>query len=209
MKPMPPQDPTLDYYEKNAEKLAPRYEASRLGLLHSRLEEVLPKGKPILELGCGTGRDAAWLLGRGFNIQATDASPAMLRAALRLHPELRGRLRLLALPEGLETIPDESYGSVCALAMLMHLTEDSLPGVFREVRRVLEPGGLFFFSVSLSRPGMGADGRDESGRFFLIRDEAWWRGLAGRQGFRVLSGQVSGDGLDREEVRWLNVLARR
>jgi ubiquinone/menaquinone biosynthesis C-methylase UbiE len=35
-------------------------------------------GAYILELGCGTGEDAYWMLDHGFSVCATDASPAML-----------------------------------------------------------------------------------------------------------------------------------
>jgi SAM-dependent methyltransferase len=35
-------------------------------------------GAYILELGCGTGEDAYWMLDHGFRVCATDASPAML-----------------------------------------------------------------------------------------------------------------------------------
>jgi SAM-dependent methyltransferase len=35
-------------------------------------------GAHILELGCGTGEDAYWMMNNGFSVCATDASPAML-----------------------------------------------------------------------------------------------------------------------------------
>ena len=38
-------------------------------------------GSHILEMNCGTGEDALWLVQRGVHVFATDASPAMLRVA--------------------------------------------------------------------------------------------------------------------------------
>lgn len=205
MKAMETQESTLEYYQKNARSLASRYEAARMEVLHARLEEILPTEGRILELGCGSGRDAAYLLGQGFDVEASDGSPAMLKAALRLHPELQGRLRRLSLPQGLTEIPSKSYQAVYSLALFMHLEEQLLPPIFTEIHRILEPRGTFFYSVPLSRPGMTKSGYDELGRFFLLKDEAWWQELAIRQGFKLQFSETTDDGLGREAVRWLNI----
>lgn len=42
---------------------------------------AFPAGSRVLELGCGTGDDAAWLARRGVCVTATDASSAMLAIA--------------------------------------------------------------------------------------------------------------------------------
>lgn len=49
--------------------------------VHARLLEVLRPGDHVLELGCGTGEDAAFLGSHGIRVTATDASSAMLEAA--------------------------------------------------------------------------------------------------------------------------------
>jgi ubiquinone/menaquinone biosynthesis C-methylase UbiE len=42
------------------------------------IDPLFQSGDRILDIGCGTGADAAHLLARGVGIHATDASPAML-----------------------------------------------------------------------------------------------------------------------------------
>src|SRR5438128_11140539 len=42
--------------------------------------KVFRPGNRILELGCGTGRDAVALAQRGIRVDATDVSPAMIAA---------------------------------------------------------------------------------------------------------------------------------
>src|SRR2546428_5471157 len=42
--------------------------------------KVFRPGSRILELGCGTGRDAVALAQRGIRVDATDVSPAMIAA---------------------------------------------------------------------------------------------------------------------------------
>jgi len=48
-----------------------------------RLEARFGPGQRVLELGCGSGEDAAFLAGRGVFVQATDASPTMRQVAAR------------------------------------------------------------------------------------------------------------------------------
>jgi SAM-dependent methyltransferase len=71
--------------------LAPRYDASfgatALGralraLVWQGLDEAFAGCRRVLELGCGTGDDALHLASRGVAVLATDASAAMLRAAV-------------------------------------------------------------------------------------------------------------------------------
>lgn len=100
-------------------------------------------GETILELGCGTGRDAAVLLAEhpGCRLVALDGSPQMLTAAAAaLAPYAdRVRLRQADLREGFEV--DEPVDGVMSVATL-HWIPDH-PGVFGAVARALRPGGRF------------------------------------------------------------------
>jgi Methyltransferase domain len=51
--------------------------------------------------GAGTGRDAAWLAARGYEVVAVEPSDAMRAEAVRLHPQAPIRWVADALP-GLE-----------------------------------------------------------------------------------------------------------
>lgn len=82
---------TASYYDKSAPSLASRYEMANMNYTHRNLLRHLPEGGKILEIGCGSGRDAAFLLNHGFNVTAIDASSEMLSTAIAHHPELAGR----------------------------------------------------------------------------------------------------------------------
>lgn len=45
------------------------------------LQAAFPPGSHVLEIACGTGRDAAWLAQQGVRITATDGSQQMIEAA--------------------------------------------------------------------------------------------------------------------------------
>ena len=90
------------------------------------LRRVLAGGESVLELGCGTGEDALFLARQGCRVLATDASPAMLRAArekltaagLASRVELK-RLDLAAPPAGLAGGPvDLAFSNFGALNCL-------------------------------------------------------------------------------------------
>jgi SAM-dependent methyltransferase len=57
----------------------------------ARCAERFAAGSRLLEMNCGTGEDALWLVQRGVQVLATDVSPGMLRVA---------RDKLAAYPAG-------------------------------------------------------------------------------------------------------------
>lgn len=100
-----------------------------------------------LELGCGEGRDAIFLAKRGFRVVAFDTSSAALSRARR-------RAREEGVPVRFETadmagplpFPDASFDLVAAIDSF-HLVTSPRDRArhFREVGRVLKPGGFYFF----------------------------------------------------------------
>jgi len=174
-----------------------------------RIAECLASGGRILELGSGSGRDAAALLASGFDVVATDGSEAMLAEAARLHPQLSGRLARAVLPGPLP-FPTATFDGVLAMAVLMHLPASELPAAFAEIARVLKPASVLYFTVSAARPGLDAAGRDQHGRLFTALSESQWRQLAEQTGFEVQPEAARrADSLARSDVQWWSFLGRK
>ncbi|WP_026122319.1 class I SAM-dependent methyltransferase [Nocardiopsis halotolerans] len=94
-------------------------------------------GGPVVDVGCGTGRNTAHLHGLGLDVSGIDLSPGMLEVARRNHPELRfteGSMTDLDLPEG-------TLGGIAAVYSTIHVPLELLPRVFSGFRRALAPGG--------------------------------------------------------------------
>ncbi|MFU8768539.1 MAG: class I SAM-dependent methyltransferase, partial [Desulfotignum sp.] len=85
-------DTTLAYYTHHWKDLVRRYESADVRDLHALLADSFPPGARLLELGCGSGRDAAFMLAQGFDVLASDAVQEMIDAAAACHPDLDGRL---------------------------------------------------------------------------------------------------------------------
>lgn len=117
-----------------------------LRALDALLVPLVRPGAALLDLCCGTGRVTAGLCARGFRLTGLDVSRAMLAYARRNAPAarfVRADARAFALPARFDAV-------VSTFDSLNHiLTLRELTAVFRNVRRALAPGGVFFFDVNL------------------------------------------------------------
>ncbi|MFC8394083.1 class I SAM-dependent methyltransferase [Streptomyces sp. NPDC057238] len=97
-------------------------------------------GKRVLDMGCGTGRDAAWLYGTGRAVTGADLSEAMLAHAREHHP---GPEYVRADLYGFDLGRGEFDAVVCLDSALLYChTNDQLDGFLSSCRRALAPGGL-------------------------------------------------------------------
>ena len=115
------------------------------------VQDKIPR---ILELGAGSGRVTIPLLADGHHVTAVDRMKPMLDAlARKLERELavsaRPRLEIVLADMRALPLDDGVFDLVIApFNTLQHLyTVDDLQRCFREVARVLAPGGAFAFDV--------------------------------------------------------------
>jgi len=102
--------------------------------------------RTILELGCGTGNDAARLAGEGYSVTAIDLSgEAIEQAQARFGSMVR--FVVADMTQGLP-FTDGGFDAVMS-NVAMHMFPDGVTrAVFAEVRRLVRPGGLFLFHVN-------------------------------------------------------------
>ena len=116
-----------------------RSDIERLGLLPSSV---------VLDLGCGPGGPLAFVLKAiGCRGTGVDVSSAAIDAARRRAVSLGVDKQLTAGQADMNAplpLPDKAFGAVVSLDVILH-ARDRLQ-VFREVARVLAPGGKFLFT---------------------------------------------------------------
>ena len=88
------------WYQENAREIAKQYEAVAVEAVHGWLERFLPEnpGFGSLDIGAGSGRDAAWLAGFGHKVVAVEPSSEMRKEAKRRHPRAGIQWRSDSLP---------------------------------------------------------------------------------------------------------------
>ena len=103
-------------------------------------ERKLTKRHKLLELGCGEGRDAAPLLKAGYDLLATDISPAAIAYAQKKWPEFSGNFAVLDCVAG--DLP-QKFDFIYAVAVLHMLVEDDHRDAFYSfICSHLAPGGI-------------------------------------------------------------------
>lgn len=113
-------------------------------LLSRFVVEVRNRGE-VCDMGCGPGQVARYLCDAGASVVGLDLSPRMLEQARRLNPDVRFR-------EGDMTALDFANGVLAGIAAfyaIVNIPKESLTLVFKEMLRVLQPGGLLLLAFHI------------------------------------------------------------
>jgi len=102
--------------------------------------------RTILELGCGTGNDAARLADLGYSVTATDLSGEAVDEA-RARYGSRARFVVADMTQRLP-FNDGGFDAVMSNVALHMFPDGVTRAVFAEVRRLIRPAGLFLFHVN-------------------------------------------------------------
>ena len=94
----------------------------------------------MLEIGCGEGRDAGFLLSQGFDVLATDVSGEAVAYCRKLFPDYRECFKVLdCVREKL----DERFDFIYAIAVIhMLVPDEDRDGLYQFIFDHLKPGGI-------------------------------------------------------------------
>ncbi|MBN8952338.1 MULTISPECIES: class I SAM-dependent methyltransferase [unclassified Rhizobium] len=192
-------DPTSSFYSDNAAL----YAARDRNLPRRRLDaflEALPAGASILELGCGAGQDAAYMLSCGFDVTPTDGSAELASEAEK---HIGKPVRVMRF----ETLnARDAFNGIWAEASLLHVPRSSLPDVFSRILQALKTGGIFHASFKAGE----SEGHDKFGRYYNYPSATWLEDKLSAAGWRIVTmTEADGGGFDGEPTRWLYVTARK
>ena len=126
------------------DRLAARYDAlwtttpigrAQRDLVWRDMDPLFQPGDRILDIGCGTGEDAAHFAARGLSVYATDPSPAMIQVAAA-----RGGFAVaVRSAEELAQIGGQFDGAISNFGALNCVKD--LPGVASSLAALVRPGG--------------------------------------------------------------------
>lgn len=183
-------------YNDRAQQFFDRYEAQETSDIQRLLARWIPAGTDVLELGCGSGRDARFLVQLGANVIATDGSEALLNLAQQ-HDDGSTHLRFAsltlppspsdqtALAQHIST-PNHKVRAVYTCGVLQHLTDHELHETVRFINRITDEQGLVILIVPLNHQG-------EPDRLTFTREKYDYIQSFERIGFRLADSHLTDD----------------
>lgn len=193
-------------YGETADVLVKQYESRTFADVHRGILPLLPAAPAhALDIGAGTGRDAAALAALGHTVLAVEPTPEMRAHGQRLHPSpsiewLDDSLPELARVRARVRESGERFDLVMMTAVWMHLDEAERARAMACVAGLVAPGGLMTLSL---RHGPVPAGR----RMFDV-SPAETRALAARHGLSTVYEKDRPSVFNADGV-WWDVLAFR
>lgn len=195
--------PGTEGYAAEADALARQYESFTFEATHGPVLQYLPKSGPVLDIGAGTGRDAAGFAARGHAVLAVEPTAEMRGHGQRLHasPQIEW------LDDSLPLLPrvwarNETFAIVMLTAVWMHLDADERAAAMPRVAGLVARGGIL--SISL-RHGPVPPGR----RMFDVSAQETLALAAPHRLETVFLREGTRDELKRSDVTWSRLVLRR
>lgn len=192
----------IAYYDRHAIELADSYEGISFANTHPSLVQMLT-GKPplrVLDVGAGTGRDAAAIAQLGHQVVAVEPSAQMLKLAQALHRDDDITWVSDTLPS-LTRIPSQQFDIVLLSAVWMHIPPAERAEAFQRLASLISPAGSIYLSLRMG-PG------DPTRGIWLVDSDEVSR-LAAAEGLEVTDLGRQPDLLGRAEVSWQTLLVHR
>jgi len=184
-------------YAEEADALAARYERLTFEQVYGDALPLFPKPPAsVLDIGAGTGRDAAALAARGHKVVvAVEPTRALREHGQKIH----AARKIKWLDDGLPDLDkvfdlDRRFDLILLTAVWMHLDKDQRRPAMAGVASLTEPGGRIVLSL---RHGPVPAGR----RMFPVT-LAETVALAEWQGLKTLYNKQHPDMQGREGVSW-------
>ena len=136
-------------YAEEAEELFKLYENLPAADAHRAVLHLIPAAPgSILDIGAGTGRDAAWFAGMGHRVVAVEPTDAMRLPAMALHPSPRIEWLDDSLPDlALLRTRGERFDLVMLSAVWMHLDAEQRRQAMPNLAALVRAGGVMIMKI--------------------------------------------------------------
>ncbi len=182
-------------YGETADVLAVQYEEVTFDEVHRDVLHLVPvEPGHILDVGAGTGRDAAALARRGHSVVAVEPTAELRAHGQRLHAGAAIEWIDDALPRLSVVARLERFDAVFATAVWMHLDAVERRGAMAAIAELLAPGGRLFVNLR--------HGPVPEGRHMFDVSAAETSELGAGFGLRTLHASERSDLHGRDSVYW-------
>jgi SAM-dependent methyltransferase len=179
---LPEEQATFDAYQANALEWALAHNAPLYWFNEMvSLQMMLPPGAHLLEIGCGSGRDASELVNLGFDYTGVDISPAMLALARQRLPYADFRQANVC-----DMVLPDVYDGFWAACSLVHTPRSRIDQALGGIRAHLIDGAPGFIAMKPGDSERYLDTPEGGTRFFSFWRPDEFSSVLARNGFKVV-----------------------
>ena len=190
---------STNYYNLNADSFIAQTRDADMRAHYDRFLQHVPTGGRLLDAGSGSGRDAAWFKSLHYQVEAFDASPAMVQAT-RDYADVPTKLMRFE-----DFAWSHKLDGIWACASLLHVPRAALPEVLTRLLDHLQPEGVLYCSFK-----RGMEERLVEGRYFNDMERAQLSTIVDATGGKLRDVWETQDVRPgRNYGRWLNALIAR
>ena len=168
---------TLNYYDENAVEFACQTAHIDMQDLYELFISQLPQRDTqcILDVGCGSGRDASYFAEQGYEVTAIDASAELIQWAQKHHMSSRISWVHLDFSSIKNQAWENKFTGIWACASLLHVPFLELPFVIKSLLKTLTDKGVMYLSFKY-----GEGERVDEERFFCDMNESRWKAIVAK-----------------------------
>jgi SAM-dependent methyltransferase len=192
----------MSVYDAHPDDFLRRYERLDTPEVHGDWLSLLPTTQLlVLDVGAGSGRDAAWFAEHDHEVVAVEPADALRKRAQEIHPSPRIQWLDDRLP-ALNAVCDLDYqfDVILLSAVWMHVPPSDRERAFRKLTELLKPGGHLVVTLRSEPPD------DE--RMAYETSTAELRDLSHSFALEFLDDSQSEDQLGRGNLHWTSVVFR-
>lgn len=152
---------TIQYYDEHAQEFYAETVNVNMDNVYGQFLSHLPATGRLLDVGCGSGRDAHYFKQQGYEVVAMDASMPLCALASKL-------LNQPVLNMQFQDIDWQNhFHGIWACASLLHCPKNELPEVLKKLQDALVIGGVMYVSFKY-----GDGTREKGSRIFTDMNES-------------------------------------
>ncbi len=190
----------IETYNKYASVYAEHTKDKLLQFQLSEFVSMLPKKAKVLDAGCGSGRDTAYLKEDGLEVTAVDISEGMIQESKKIGVNaIKGDLLVM--------VSNEEFDGIWCMATLADFPKSEAPKLIQNFYKALKREGVLYIAV---KEGEGEEliekeKYNNSPRFYAFYKKDELNKLLKDNGFIVLESKVATD----ENTNWVEVFAKK
>lgn len=198
---------TIDYYQRHTDDFAEQTVNVDMQDLYEAFINDLPEqdSQHILDVGCGSGRDAAYFATLGYQVTAIDASANLLEWAKRHYSLEVINWQHMAFDGVADKLRHHRFSGIWASASLLHLDFDNLATTINSLLALLSDAGVLYASFKY-----GAGEREDNDRYFCDMNEERWAKIESDIYTNIeASIWIKADKRPHRDEKWLNVIIKK